>query len=67
MGYFTLMIGVYNGFRGYLAYKVGCFIPVLLEADKVLVGRDARLSSPEIFEYVAKASTMPVRMFTTLA
>ncbi|NMB37553.1 MAG: phosphomannomutase/phosphoglucomutase [Bacteroidales bacterium] len=47
--------GIYNvDFDSYLAYKVGYFIPVLLEADKVLVGRDARLSSPEIFEYVAK-------------
>jgi phosphomannomutase len=47
--------GIYNvDFDKYLAYKVGYFIPVLLGADKVLVGRDSRLSSPEIFEYVAK-------------
>jgi len=47
--------GIYNvDFDKYLAYKVGYFIPVLLEADKVLVGRDARTSSPEIFEYVVK-------------
>ena len=32
------------------AYKAGYFIPQLLEADKVLVGRDMRTSSPEIYE-----------------
>ena len=36
------------------AYKVGFFIPELLSADKVLVGRDARVSSPEIHEYLVK-------------
>jgi phosphomannomutase len=30
-------------------YKIGYFLPDVLQADKVLVGRDARLSSPEIF------------------
>ena len=33
-----------------VAYKVGYFIPKLLKADKVLVGRDCRVSSDEIFE-----------------
>ena len=37
-----------------VAYKVGYFIPVLLEADKVLVGRDCRVSSPEIHDAVVK-------------
>ena len=47
--------GIYNvDFDKYLAYKVGYFIPILLETDRVLVGRDARVSSPEIFEFVAK-------------
>ena len=32
------------------AYKVGYFIPRLLGAGKVLVGRDCRVSSDEIFE-----------------
>ena len=32
------------------AYKAGYFIPELLNADKVLVGRDMRTSSPEIYE-----------------
>lgn len=39
------------------AYKVGYFIPRLLEADKVLVGRDCRVSSPEIHEYLLKGLT----------
>ena len=37
-----------------VAYKVGYFIPKLLKADKVLVGRDCRVSSDEIFEAVTK-------------
>ena len=40
-----------------VAYKVGYFIPELLSADKVLVGRDARVSSPEIHEYLLKGIT----------
>ena len=34
------------------AYKVGYFIPRLLKADKVLVGRDCRVSSDEIHDAV---------------
>ena len=40
-----------------VAYKVGYFLPELLSADKVLVGRDARVSSPEIHEYLLKGIT----------
>ncbi len=40
-----------------VAYKVGHFIPELLGADKVLVGRDARVSSSEIHEYLLKGLT----------
>jgi len=41
--------GIYNqDFDKKIAYKVGYFIPELLHTDKVLVGRDARISSPEI-------------------
>ena len=36
------------------AYKVGYFIPRLLKADKVLVGRDCRVSSPEIHDAVVQ-------------
>lgn len=33
-----------------LAYKVGYFLPRLLEAKTILVGRDMRVSSPEVFK-----------------
>ena len=50
--------GVYNeDFNKEDVYKIGYFIPKLLKADKVLVGRDDRVSSPEIFEYLAKGIT----------
>ena len=50
--------GVYNvDFDKDIAYKVGFFLPELLSADKVLVGRDARVSSPEIHEYLLKGLT----------
>ena len=37
-----------------IAYKVGYFIPILLKTDKVLVGRDCRISSMEIHDAVLK-------------
>jgi len=37
-----------------IAYKVGYFIPRLLKADKVLVGRDCRVSSDEIHDAVIR-------------
>ena len=50
--------GVYNvDFDKEVAYKVGSFLPELLSADKVLVGRDGRVSSPEIHEYLLKGLT----------
>ena len=50
--------GIYNvDFDKETAYKVGYFLPELLGADKVLVGRDARVSSPEIHEYLIKGIT----------
>ena len=50
--------GVYNvDFGRNTAYKVGYFLPELLGADKVLVGRDCRTSSPEIHEYLVKGIT----------
>ena len=50
--------GIYNvDFDKDTAYKVGYFLPELLSADKVLVGRDARVSSPEIHEYLLKGIT----------
>ena len=50
--------GIYNvDFDKETAYKVGFFLPELLSADKVLVGRDARVSSDEIHEYLLNGLT----------
>ena len=50
--------GIYNvDFDKETAYKVGYFLPELLSADKVLVGRDARVSSPEIHDYLLEGIT----------
>lgn len=47
--------GVYNqDFNKDDVYKVGFFLPELLNTDKILVGRDIRVSSPEIFEYLCR-------------
>ena len=47
--------GVYNkDFNKDDAYKVGYFLPKLLNTKKVLVGRDVRVSSPEIFDSLCK-------------
>ncbi len=43
--------GVYNvDFNKEDVYKIGYFLPQLLQTNKVLIGRDVRSSSPEIFE-----------------
>lgn len=50
--------GVYNvDFNKDDVYKIGFFLPKLLKTNKVLVGRDVRVSSPEIFEYLTKGIT----------
>jgi len=50
--------GIYNkDFTNEDVYKIGFFLPRLLKASKVLVGRDVRLSSDEIFSYLAKGIT----------
>ena len=47
--------GIYNkDFDKADAYKIGFFLPGLLGADSVLVGRDMRHSSDEIFEALAR-------------
>jgi len=47
--------GKYNiDFTAEDIYKIGFFLPQLLKADKVLVGRDMRLSTPEIFQSLTK-------------
>lgn len=40
-----------------LAYRIGFFLPSLLEAKKVLVGRDVRLSSESLFHALAHGIT----------
>lgn len=43
--------GVYNvDFDGNDVYKIGYFLPELLETNRILIGRDARTSSCEIME-----------------
>ncbi|MBR5056701.1 MAG: hypothetical protein IKX03_05850, partial [Bacteroidales bacterium] len=39
------------------AYKAGYFLPELLKTDKVLVGRDMRVSSPEMHGWLLKGIT----------
>ena len=38
-------------------YKIGFFIPELFKTNKILVGRDMRTSSPEIFESLCRGIT----------
>ena len=38
-------------------YKIGFFLPQLLETDRILVGRDMRLSTPDIFRSLTKGIT----------
>lgn len=38
-------------------YRIGFFLPKILNANTILIGRDARLSSDEIFEALAKGIT----------
>ena len=50
--------GVYGvDFDRTTAYKIGYFIPELLGTDKVLVGRDCRVSSPEIHDALVEGLT----------
>lgn len=50
--------GIYNvDFDKETAYKVGYFIPDLLKTDKVAVGRDCRVSSPEVHDALVAGIT----------
>ncbi len=50
--------GVYNrDFNKDDVYKVGFFLPKLLNASKILIGRDVRTSTEEIFTYLCKGIT----------
>lgn len=47
--------GIYNrDFNAADVYKIGFYIPRLLKAEKILVGRDVRVSSDEIFEALCR-------------
>ena len=37
-----------------LAYRIGYFLPQLLEADHIVVGRDIRLSSPSLHDALVR-------------
>ena len=50
--------GVWNAdFDADTVYRVGRCLPGLLGADRVLVGRDARASSPALFAALSRAFT----------
>lgn len=50
--------GIYNqDFNKDDAYKIGFFLPKLLNTNKILVGRDVRESTPEIFEFLSNGIT----------
>jgi len=50
--------GIYNvDFNKDDVYKIGFYLPQLLKTYKILVGRDVRTSSPEVFEYLCKGIT----------
>jgi phosphomannomutase len=50
--------GVYNrDFNKEDVYRIGFYLPALLKTNKVLVGRDVRVSSPEVYEYLSKGIT----------
>ena len=50
--------GIYNvDFNKNDVYKIGFYLPQLLKTNEILVGRDVRTSSPEIFEYLCQGIT----------
>ena len=47
--------GIYNSdFNKEDAYKIGFFLPELMNTKKILVGRDVRVSSPEIYQALSQ-------------
>ena len=50
--------GVYNkDFTREDVYRLGYFLPTLFDSEKIIVGRDMRVSSEEIFSYFTKGIT----------
>ncbi len=47
--------GIYNtDFNKEDAYKIGFFLPTLMRTNNILIGRDVRISSPEIYSAISK-------------
>jgi phosphomannomutase len=52
------IIGIYNkDFNKEDAYAIGYYLPDLLDCQKILIGRDVRDSTPEIFDYLTQGIT----------
>ena len=50
--------GIYNkDFDKETVYKIGFFLPSLLKSKEVIVGRDVRTTSDEIFEALSRGIT----------
>lgn len=50
--------GIWNkDFNTEDVYKIGFFLPTLLKTNSILVGRDVRASSPEIYQYLVAGIT----------
>jgi phosphomannomutase len=50
--------GIYNEeWDKDLAHRIGFFLPTLLDTNRILVGRDARESSEEVFEALSRGMT----------
>jgi len=50
--------GIYNkDFKKEDAYAIGYYLPELLDCQKILIGKDVRNSTPEIFDYLTQGIT----------
>ncbi|NIZ19018.1 phosphomannomutase/phosphoglucomutase [Entomospira culicis] len=50
--------GIYNKeYDKDVVYKIGFFLPRLLQVNEIYIGRDDRISSPEIFKYLSQGIT----------
>ena len=50
-----------------IAYRIGSFLPDVLDTDTYLVGRDMRLSSPTLFDNLTEASPIVAKTSTSSA
>jgi len=50
--------GVYNrDFDGETVYRIGFFLPRLLETDRILIGYDCRESTPDLYQHLVQGIT----------